>query len=270
MITQHNNIDFGLVKKYISDRGFGFVTRTFLSNEHSEVFFHIKGVRNSQPILAKNLDDDEYTQEIYFWYESEKSEKGDQVSKIIERSSIHLKNESPHLVKKVREIWLDINRSLPTWISDVTFDLLGQNGIEKFRRKREKLELERIEEDAFRISELEARCKAEEESHQKSLEKDIDKKQIQNHEFKQLVAEIKPYDFKESRQVSQYIIKNKLGKKYKHISGILKMEVEGSAWSFKGGFPPKIYSLLCSELGLKSQGTRARVVSFESFNDLNL
>lgn len=87
-------------------------------------------------------------------------------------------------------------------------------------------------------------------------------------EFRQLVAEMSAHGFTHSRQVSAYIVRNRLGYKYRHISGILKMEMDGNVWSFKGGFPPKIYARLCEELQLGNNGSRAIAREFTPYNDI--
>lgn len=91
---------------------------------------------------------------------------------------------------------------------------------------------------------------------------------IEHEEFELLVDEMESQDFTMSGQVSNYIISNRLGDKYKHISGILEMENNGSSWKFNGGFPPKIYAMLCERLNLGNKGTEARVVGFTPFKDL--
>lgn len=81
------------------------------------------------------------------------------------------------------------------------------------------------------------------------------------------MAEIAPLGFTLSRQVSKYIIANRLGNKYRNISGVVEMAKDGDTWKFNGGFPPKIYAELCAELGLDNQGTRQRAVGFQSFGN---
>jgi hypothetical protein len=83
-----------------------------------------------------------------------------------------------------------------------------------------------------------------------------------------LIREIKTQDFQYSSELSRYIIKNKLGHKYPHISGILTMESQGTSWKFKGGFPSKIYRIVSTILKLRSYGTKARAVGFKSFASL--
>jgi hypothetical protein len=46
------------------------------------------------------------------------------------------------------------------------------------------------------------------------------------------------------------------------------MEKNGKEWSFDGGFPTKIYAIVCSELGLKNQDSGANVVGFTPNKDL--
>ena len=97
----------------------------------------------------------------------------------------------------------------------------------------------------------------------------IKRAQLEDEEFNQLVEEVMAKGFTESRQVSQYIMANKLGRKYKHISGVLEMERGEDAWRFHGGFPPHIYARLCDALGLGQKISDARVAGFKSFSDLN-
>lgn len=92
---------------------------------------------------------------------------------------------------------------------------------------------------------------------------------VEREEFEKLVIEIKQNNFKSASQVSNYIMKNKLGTKYPNISGILEMEQDGRYWQFKGGFPPKIYAMLCTEIGLENEGSDAKPGLFTPFKYLN-
>ncbi|EOX1771030.1 hypothetical protein ACPDPP_003572 [Vibrio cholerae] len=87
-------------------------------------------------------------------------------------------------------------------------------------------------------------------------------------ELAALISEVKDKGFKFSKELSNYIIKNQLKRKYPNISGVVKMEKSGEQWDFSGGFPRKIYSIVCSELGLSDQGTTAKAVGFKSFKDM--
>ncbi len=78
---------------------------------------------------------------------------------------------------------------------------------------------------------------------------------------------MRPLKFTHSKQLSGYIVRYKLGYKYKNISGILRMELGGEEWDFHGGFPPEIYKIICIELGLANQNTPARPGRFTPFKD---
>lgn len=69
-------------------------------------------------------------------------------------------------------------------------------------------------------------------------------------EFECLVAECRELGFTTSKQVSEYIMKNKLGEKYKHISADLHLQAGGASWVFQGGILPEYYKKLCTELGI--------------------
>lgn len=204
-------------------------------------------------------------------------------------------------------LWGNIKKPQSIWLHDVTQDFFGNDILDKFiisRTKKEKDEeleqkrKERLEKKRQKELELqEQQRKIREEERQKQLEiqrqekekieaerqkqRELQEQQrkieeaeqerqdkIRYEEFQLLVAEIKPKGFTMSWQVSNYIIKNRLGDKYKHISGILVMESEGSTWKFNGGFPPDIYAKLCQEIGLGNKGTNSRVVGFTAFKDL--
>lgn len=87
-------------------------------------------------------------------------------------------------------------------------------------------------------------------------------------EFRKLVIEISAQRFTHSHQASEYIVRNKLGHKYQHISGILVMKKRGEEWSFDGGFPKPIYARLCKELGLVNNGSQAQPLRFTAYKDL--
>ncbi|MFM5312320.1 DUF559 domain-containing protein [Aeromonas caviae] len=94
------------------------------------------------------------------------------------------------------------------------------------------------------------------------------KNEIEEKEFEQLIREIASMGFTTSAQASEYIIQNKLGYKYKNISGTLEMELNGTTWNFNGAFPPKVYARLCRELGLDNRNSSAKPKKFTSFNDM--
>lgn len=264
------NIDFGVVKKYFSDRGFGFVTHTFLSGHQSEVFFHIRNVKRTRSDLAEKLANDESRDVICFWYETENTSKGEQVRNVLKSNSIHNMDidNLPAIIEKVEDVWSDVESKIPVWLREVTVDLVGVDRAKEIDLERDALEREFREVEEKRKNEREALREAEEAKRKKQLEAQRNQEKIEEKEFEQLVAEMKPLGITESREVSFYIMNNRLGDKYRNISGVVRMEQDGTSWNFNGGFPPDIYSRLCQELGLSNQGTRARAVGFKAFKDL--
>jgi len=99
------------------------------------------------------------------------------------------------------------------------------------------------------------------------IESQKSQQEINDDEFKQLVAEMTPFGFTNAREVSSYIIKNKLGNKYKNISGVVRMSKDEHEFNFNGGFPPDIYARVCSELNLNDEGSNAKVIGFTSFKN---
>ncbi len=280
-MTSAPEINFGKIKKYFSDRGFGFIERIFYQSGSTELFFHIKKIKKALPELAIKLDDEENYGELYLWYEVENTSKGDNVFRALSKTDIEklVKNQFPSFDEKIKLLWLDIDIALPAWIYKATCDLSGEERANDYKNQRIKLKEER---EAIRIVEeeklnkklkkdkkkLKQRLKKEKEKAKKRRKEENAKEEVCKKEFKKLVAEIKNLNFTESHQVSNYIIKNRLGQKYQNISGIVRMKSSDSSWDFKGGFPPEIYSKLCIKLGLKNKGTHARVVKFTAFKDI--
>ncbi|MEP2650892.1 MAG: hypothetical protein ABJH06_02770 [Paraglaciecola sp.] len=271
------NIDFGYVKKYISDRGFGFVTHTFLSGRQSEAFFHIKNVKKTRADLVDKLVNMKSTDLIWFWYDTEITNKGEQVNNILKSNTIHDLDidNLPTIIDKVEVIWTDVSSNIPAWLQEVTVDLLGIGKAEEFSLKRNalkeearKIEKKRQKKEKKVEKKIQKKNRKIEKKERKRLKKKTLQKDIEEKEFENLVAEMKDLGITKSKHVSQYIMRNKLGYKYKNISGVVKMEQDGTVWDFKGGFPSTIYARLCRELGLGNQGTRTKVLSFKAFKDL--
>jgi hypothetical protein len=138
---------------------------------------------------------------------------------------------------------------------------------EERRRNEEALAKKRLDDEELKKNRDAARA-VESARIRELVEKQISQERIEEEEFRNLLEEVSAQGFTRSNQVSDYIVKNRLGNKYKNISGILQMEAGGETWSFNGGFPPRIYARLCEEMGLGSNGSQARPVSFKPFKDI--
>jgi cold shock CspA family protein/uncharacterized protein (DUF433 family) len=150
-------IDFGSIKGYNPDRGFGFVGHTFF-NPDGKVFFHIKKIRRKYPELAQKLDSREPFETVNFWYEIETTEKGEQVSKLwLNANDIpqSYTNELCGLIQKVESIWKNIGSPKPSWLDLVTRELVGVNRRDELSVERDNLESQ------LRAAEEEQRREAE-------------------------------------------------------------------------------------------------------------
>ncbi len=259
-------IDFGNIKSYNPDRGFGFVGRTFF-NPDGKVFFHIKKIKKKYPELAQKLDNGEAFETVNFWYEIETNEKGEQVSKLwlsaenIPQSYTH---ELCDLIQKVESIWKNVDSAKPSWLDLVTTELVGVDRRHELSVERDNLESQ------LRAAEEELRREAE-ALRQNEIGRIAKEHKLTNpeaDELEQLLAEMRPLKFTHSKELSKYIVKHQLGYRYPNISGIVRMEEGGTQWDFHGGFPPDIYKVICRELGLDNQGTDARAIRFTPFKDV--
>ena len=267
------NLAFGVVEKFISDRGFGFVTNELPGGKRESYFFHIKGVKKARPDLIAGLESGNGT---WFWYSLEESPKGKLAVPLDQCQWNARKQEAECMVEQIEQIWAQAG-ALPSWLDQVTSELLGtdramlltqERALREAARKRIAEEQRKLQEAErlVRVAKLEAdraRRLAEEEAERAQ---EAAKEAEEEAEFTALVAEIAALGFTQSAQLSTYIRKNQLGYKYKTISGFLTMESDGQQWKFEGGFPPNIYARLCGELGFwKKPDPRSRPVAFESF-----
>ena len=266
--TSFMTINFGNIKSYNSDRGFGFVGRAFF-NPTGEVFFHIKKIKEKYPELAYKLDNSKTFENINFWYEIETNHKREQVSKLwlnIADIPQSYKNELYDLTKKVESIWKDVSSLKPSWLNPLTIELVGVERRHELSFERDNLESQ------LRLAE-EVRCSEAEALRQKKsirlLQKYKLKSKAEADELAQLLAEMRPLNFTRSKDLSAYIVQYQLGYSYPNISGIVRMKQADTEWNFHGGFPLDIYRIICQELDLCDRGTNAIAIKFTAFKDIN-
>ena len=87
-------------------------------------------------------------------------------------------------------------------------------------------------------------------------------------ELANLILEVESLNFSLSSELSNYITKNNLGRKYPNISGSVTMQNGVDTWSLNGGFPRNIYRIVCQELSLHGKGTTAQAVGFKSYKSI--
>lgn len=227
-------IDFGKFERYIEERGFGFVSHTFEKGPPSEVFFHIKVVKRTHPELAQELDSAASSAPIFIWYEYRATPKGQEVVAFLTSQQLRQRHadQIDALVAALKTAWTNIEKPLPESLRKATCDLLASDEASDLTEQRKALEAERERRqeeiraaEAARLKSL-AEQRAAQEQAEAARRKAIaaeraDKEKLDEEEFRHLVAEMLPLGFTHSSQVSRYIVRNKLGFKYKHISGIL-------------------------------------------------
>ena len=190
---------------------------------------------------------------------SEKSPARPNLLKALEELAIQISSRLPDVSPRTL---MEIEDDVASWSSHVAL----QDKIDKYSRQA------LISSDIAQAVQRGAGRWREKDSFMKTQElmrvEAIKRHELEEIEFAQLVDEVKALGFTESRQVSSYIIANKLSAKYKYISGILEMERDQDAWQYRGGFPPRIYARLCDAFGLGRKDSGARVKSFRAFSDV--
>lgn len=139
-------IEFGHIREYNLNRGFGFVSCTFKNNYQRQkkgVWFHIRSIKHDYPELAKELDSGSSV-DINFWYEIDNSDR-EKVRKIWLKAQDIPQHEQDDLVASIEKIWVNIDSSVPQWLDEITLALVGsvrknefeQQRNEKIRQKKE-------------------------------------------------------------------------------------------------------------------------------------
>ena len=259
-------INCGTIQSYNSDRGFGFINGIFSPYKY-EVFFHIKKIKRKYPEIAQKLDNNDIPTEIILWYEFETTNKGEQVAQFwldVKDIPSDYSNNVQNLVNQVENFWKNISIPQPNWLDFVAIQLVGVDRKNELSVERDNLESQ------FRAAE-EERLKEAEALRQNEIKRIVEEHnltRLQADELHKLLIEMRPLNFKYSKDLSKYIVKYQLGYKYQHISGILTMREADEEWDFHGGFPTWIYKIICRELELDNQGTLAVPVRFIPFGDL--
>lgn len=274
-------IDFGKVERYIEDRGFGFVSHSFAKAHCSEVFFHIKVVKRTHPELAQELDSASSNTPIFIWYEYRATSKGEEVIAFLTLQQLRQRHadQSDVLFAALKTAWTNVEKPLSESLRKATCDLLELDEVSELTEQRQTLEVEkeRRQEEIRTAETVRLKALTEQRASQERAEavrrktiaeERAAKEKLEEGEFRQLVTEMSALGFTHSSQVSGYIFRNKLGLKYKHISGILEMKLNGNVWDFDGGFPTKIYARLCEKLGLRNQGSKAVPGKFTPYKDI--
>ncbi|MFM5769261.1 cold-shock protein [Aeromonas caviae] len=122
------NVDYGVVNRYFPDKGFGFVRGLLLGN-NSEIFFHIKTIKKTDPQLAESLSRDLFGEKLHFWFDTETTSKGIQICTVFSPRQIRqgAASDTSHLIDRIESYWRNLGRQKPSWLDDVTSDLLGQD-----------------------------------------------------------------------------------------------------------------------------------------------
>lgn len=138
-------IDFGTIQNYNTERGFGFVKCTLHSKQSPRgIFFHIKTIKREYYELAEKLDSGSYDN-VSFWYEIEKSNKGEQISKLWLNVKEIPSEEFNELRINIEGLWHDIDACTPNWLDQITFSLFGQIRRNELFQERQRLQHQRRE-----------------------------------------------------------------------------------------------------------------------------
>lgn len=279
------NTDIGNVLSYSRKDGYGFVARTFRAGHKKKVYFRISNIKKGYPDLAARLNNEWPSSPLRFWYQTEDTDRGEQVLEAIRPGLLRTKahKDLPYLVGRVEEMWLSLDESTPDWLFETTIDLVGVDRAGELRSSRAELEEQKRKNDIQKYEEQMAarRIEAEKRKAQQEVEeakwraqREIEeenrqaRQRILDNELEQLVSEMKQKNFKTSADLSEYIRNNNLRNKYKNISGVLQMTRGDESWDFECGISPALYRKLCERLNLGNRQSGATPGSFTPFKDL--
>ena len=123
-------LDFGSIRDYNSERGFGYLHRTVWKYPHStsKVFFHIKKIKRKYPNLAIQLDSGIYDG-LSFWYDTESTPKGEQASEVWLNPQEIPAALRDSLAGQIEKLWLDVENDDPEWSDLLALD--GNDDVER-------------------------------------------------------------------------------------------------------------------------------------------
>ena len=120
-------VEFGQVQEYNTERGFGFVSRTFrnANQRHKKnVWFHIKKIKCDYPNLAKELDAGSFAN-INFWYEVDTSDR-EKVGKVWLDPKDIPQQQRDSLFSHIEQLWCNPINALPEWLDSITIAVVGE------------------------------------------------------------------------------------------------------------------------------------------------
>ena len=153
-------LDYGIVQKYDTKRGTGFVERTIQTDIHGldEVVFHISKIKEGYPSAAHQLKSGNHSG-ISFWFETENTKKGERVSQVWLIADDIPSSQRDSFLTMIQSHWQDIDKPLPDWLGKITYQFVGNIGLDKLSQKRKCLlhEHQKIEAERKRLVEEEQR-----------------------------------------------------------------------------------------------------------------
>ena len=152
-------VEFCHVQEYNTERGFGFVSRTFRNaNQRNKknVWFHIKKIKYDYPNLAKELDAGSFAN-INFWYEVDNSDR-ENVGKVWLYPKDIPQQQRDSLVAHIEQLWCNPINALPEWLDSITIAAVGEVRKdelkklydEEIRKRNEVKEQEQIQRQSLR------------------------------------------------------------------------------------------------------------------------
>lgn len=191
-------------KNSLGKKGFGFVTRKIgaLQGQDENIFFHISIIKRKYPHLVQQLDEGRYEKQR-FWYITETSEKGEQVSDLWLESKEIPEQLRRELLEYIETVWLDTRTALPKWLDDLTCDLGGQNRRDQYASTRNQIIQERkaaveekkqAEEEEKRKKEAERQAKLLAEAEEKKLKEALERQEYlaKQEQWLKRNAEVRP------------------------------------------------------------------------------
>ena len=177
-------IYFGIVKKYLPDKGFGFLTHPIYLGPNKDIFFHITNVKRSGEDIAERLSNYDGNDDICFWCVPEATRKGEQLQRILEPQNVFdLPRDNPSdLKEKLELIWRNTEKPIPFWLSEATIGLFGTSGNDDLKSERETLITKRNEKIEIQRREQESLRKIVKEKAKIEREKRAEERKIQEEE----------------------------------------------------------------------------------------
>ena len=90
---------------------------------------------------------------------------------------------------------------------------------------------------------------------------------VEGMEYEMLLQLVKKYNISSPKELSAFITANRIGNRFPHLCGLIRMRDGIYSWDYKNGIAPSVYGRLCEDMEFGGPVSSAKVESFTPWKD---